>query len=209
MQKRFFNELSLRLRQSLPAEKAHRLMLPEDRPTVFDNKNYRNSTVNIILFFVARRLHFVLTKRCGTMTHHSNQISLPGGKTEKFDKNLWETVRRETLEETNIRLDAQNRIGKLSMLSIPVSKFNVYPFVSYIDQEPQLPENNKEVSQFFKVDYINFFKPENKAVKEIVNNNKVIKIPYYKLSSEVVWGATAMILSEFNEIIKTLNTKLF
>ena len=35
--------------------------------------------------------------------------------------------------------------------------------------------------------------------KQIIINNKITEIPYFNLRNKEVWGATAMILSEFKK----------
>lgn len=205
MYQELLKQFSHRLRQDLPAYEAHKLMMPDERFYTDNANNYRESVVNIILFRIKEELCFILTKRNSKLRYHSGQISLPGGKTESYDNDLWDTCKRETYEETGIKLTDNNFIGQLSKLFIRVSKFKVYPFVSYINHSPELPPNTSEVSNFFKVEINNFFKPENISKKIITVNNEKITAPYYKLEQEIVWGATAMILSEFYQILYNQN----
>lgn len=202
MHKDFIQKLKNELKKPLPGFEAHIKMIPGKRDYQFEAGNYKKSAVNIILFPFENSIRFILTKRKNGLSHHSGQISLPGGKKDEDDTSLWETCKRETIEETGIMIKDKNYIGNLSNLLIPVSNFDVLPFMSFIDKAPTLPNSNNEVEKFFKIDLFNFFSKKNIFEKKMNFNGHNIVVPYYKLDSEIVWGATAMILSEFNYILK-------
>jgi hypothetical protein len=44
-----------------------------------------------------------------------------------------------------------------------------------------------------------------KKQKTITVREHRIEAPYYEVNGHVIWGATAMILSELEEVIKSLN----
>lgn len=187
--------------KKLIGTEAHKLMVPSGRNLEFyDDSSYKKSAVNLILFDSLQTTKFILIKRNSKLEYHSGQISLPGGSFDDSDKNLWETAKRETYEEIGIKLTDQNYIRELSPLYIPVSKFLVYPFVSYIPFVPQLNLNKSEVEKAYFADIYKFFDKSNKSFYE----GKDIKYPYYKIENERVWGATAMILSEFYCLLKEI-----
>ncbi|MBN2892142.1 MAG: CoA pyrophosphatase [Bacteroidales bacterium] len=197
----FLEKLRIGLEKPLPGFKAHKSMIPDNREYKLTDENYTKSAVNIILYPNNGLENFILTKRSSKMSHHSGQISLPGGKKDAVDKDLWETAKRETLEETNIVIKDENYLGKLSPLLIPVSKFNVQPFISVIDKKPDTPARTNEVEKFFFVNISDFFSVDNFSKKTFFFNGKSFITPCYKLEGEIVWGATAMILAEFSQII--------
>lgn len=204
MNEEFLNRLKNNFNKTMSGVEAHKSMIPEGRTYEISQLNFTKSAVNIILFPIEGEMSFLLTKRSPKMTHHSGQISLPGGKFEKGDLNLWETAKRETLEETGIRINDENYIGELTNLLIPVTKFDVQPFVSYIDKKPVLLQKTDEVEKFYFVKVKDFFLESNKFIKTFKHNNQLVTTPFYKLNSEIdiVWGATAMILAEFHQKIK-------
>lgn len=180
---------------------AHKLMVPSGRKLeFFQNIKYKKSAVNIVLLDTLEATKFILIKRNSKLEYHSGQISLPGGSLDNSDKNLWETAKRETYEEIGVEIKDENYIRELSPLYIPLSNFLVYPFVSYISFVPELKLNKSEVEKAFYADIYTFFNESNKYFYE----NQNIKYPYYKLGNERVWGATAMILSEFYWLLKDI-----
>lgn len=189
-------------RSKLPGYEAHKKMLPKGRVYTKKSVNYKESAVNLILFFESNKLKFILTKRAENMSHHSGQISLPGGAKDKTDKNLWETAKRETFEEIGINVAYTNLIGKLSELIVPVSGYIVQPYVTFLEAIDDFNVNLTEVAKVFKVDFDTFFDKNNIFYQKKLFGNIEIEYPYYKLENEEVWGLTAMILSEFNELIK-------
>lgn len=145
---------------------------------------------------------FLLILRPNYNGTHSGQVSFPGGKIEKQDKTLLDTALRETFEETGIPQSKIQLFREVSKTYIPPSNFWVTPFLGYIDYTPIFVKNN-EVEQFIEVkiqDLLN----ENSLTTKIIDTSymKKVEVPCFKLSDHIVWGATAMILSEIKDLIK-------
>ena len=62
---------------------------------------------------------------------HSGQVAFLGGKYEKHDADIIETAYRETEEEIGISRNKIQITGELSSLFIPVSAFDVHPFIAF------------------------------------------------------------------------------
>ena len=129
---------------------------------------------------------------------------LPGGSQEK-NESLEFTAIRETEEEIGINKDTIYIIGKLTKLFVPVSGFCIYPFVGWTNKIPKIKPSN-EVKKVFNVKISELLDRNNEKRKQIVINNKITEIPYFNLRNKEVWGATAMILSEFKKILKSINS---
>lgn len=192
------------LSQKLPGYDAHIKMMPEGREYISTISNPKYSAVNILMYFKAENLYFILTQRSKNLEYHSGQISLPGGRKDNKDKNLWETAKRETFEEIGVELNDQNFVGELSPLYIDVSNFLVQPFVSLLYSEPDFKTNISEVEKIYKVSFVDFFKKKNIAYSSKIIKGKKIIYPFFKLENQQVWGATAMILQEFFLVYKKL-----
>jgi 8-oxo-dGTP pyrophosphatase MutT (NUDIX family) len=203
----FIDQLALDLKSILPGRKAQYKMAPELR---LDNRHgyYQNAAVMILLFIRAGSWHTVLMKRPEYAGAHSNQISLPGGKFEESDADLQETAMREIREEIGID-DKQIRIlGCLSRLHIPVSGIEVLPLVGFYPDEPDFQPDPSEVAYLIEAPLEDLLNPVNSREKYRTLMCKLVKVPYFKIGVEQVWGATAMILSEFLEVIRTGNSSL-
>jgi len=127
----------------------------------------------------------------------SGQMALPGGKREPKDGSLRDTVVRETLEETGVRLEGCRFLGVLDAVrSEPKRDFRILPFVVLLAEEPMLKLSKAELETYLWVPY-----------EEVVGSRGVVefsfgKVPVYVLADAVVWGITYRILSEFVEAVE-------
>jgi len=189
----------------LPGKDSHRLMAPS---RIFTGEKYpdprfaKDSSVFIILFKKDGQIYIPLIKRTEYVGAHSGQISLPGGKYEPTDKSLLDTAYRETEEEIGISREMITYTGTLTTLYIPNSNFNVVPHVGVLNGEPIFTPNKREVERIITLPLR--ILTDNSSIKrfERTVHGKVISAPYYSYKDNRIWGATAMILSEFAEMIK-------
>jgi 8-oxo-dGTP pyrophosphatase MutT (NUDIX family) len=203
----FIDQLEQDLRSNLPGRMAQYKMAPELR---LENQHgyYQNAAVMILLFIRDGSWHTVLMKRPEYAGAHSNQISLPGGKFEESDADLEATALREIREEIGID-DRQIRIlGNLSRLHIPVSRIEVLPVVGFFPEEPDFLPDPSEVAYLIETPLADLLDPLNAREKFRTLMCKLVRVPYFQIGKEHVWGATAMILSEFLEIVRTGKSSL-
>jgi 8-oxo-dGTP pyrophosphatase MutT (NUDIX family) len=173
------------------------------------NKSYINSnaipSAVLILLFKEKNIYkYYLTQRSNNVGKHKGQISLPGGSQEK-NESLKSTALRETEEEIGVDKDAINIIGKLTKLYVPVSGFCIYPFVGWTNNISGI-KSSDEVEKIFNVPLSDLLNKNNEKHKQKVLNNKLTKVPYFNLRNNEVWGATAMILSEFKQILESIKS---
>jgi len=161
----------------------------------------RQSAVLALFYPQNGDIGLLLIKRAVDDTVHSGQISFPGGKKEKSDMNLRETALRETHEEVGIAPEHISIIGTLSKMYIPPSNFEVQPFVGYMKNDPLLT-TNYEVESVLKVPVSELIKTDSIQYKTIkARDGKFYEVPCYFVQNEIIWGATAMMLSELTAII--------
>jgi 8-oxo-dGTP pyrophosphatase MutT (NUDIX family) len=147
--------------------------------------------------------HLVLILRKTYRGVHSNQVGFPGGREEVYDKNLKHTALRETEEEVGIPRNEIKVVKKLTRLYIPPSDFWVHPYVGFLENTPKLVPQESEVEQILEVD-IDHFLDEKNLIKQRLSTSyaRDIEVPAFSLNGHVVWGATAMMLSEMKELLK-------
>lgn len=198
---RFSNEL-----QNLPGIEAHKKFYPLRFEQIEKPDEVKLSAVGVHLFEKDTELCFILIERSEYKGHHSKQIAFPGGKKEIFDKDLEETARRESIEEINIVMNHAKLIGQITPVYIPVSNFEVYPFLYWHEQVPSYDSSSLEVNDIFIVNCSDLLNDDNLSESdiEISKNSKLKKVPCFRLQNKIVWGATALILSEIREILKRL-----
>lgn len=209
--KQFTLDLEQEISKELPGFDAQKSMSPSIREDLIGNtrpnEKTRQSAVLILLFPVNGKISTVFIKRQVYDGPHSGQVSFPGGKFDKTDISLIHTALREAQEEIGINSTVVQIIGTISPLYIPVSNMMVTPVVGFMETMPDILLNQQEVEYTITVALEELTEPTNKCVKIITSHGKSITAPYYNVSNEMVWGATAMILSEFLELITRVQKK--
>jgi 8-oxo-dGTP pyrophosphatase MutT (NUDIX family) len=208
---KFITELRKALAKDLPSVKAHLRMMPSSRKLDLlykpVNEFTRLSSVLILLYERNDELYTVFIKRQEYEGVHSGQIAFPGGKQEKSDKNLIQTAVREANEEIGIDTSTIEILGQLSELYIPPSNFIVFPIVAYTSVLPVFKLDEKEVSQIIEVSLHELLATSNISSFEFNGaEQKKITAPCFVFSNHRVWGATAMIVSELQDVVKSVES---
>jgi 8-oxo-dGTP pyrophosphatase MutT (NUDIX family) len=191
------------LAAELPGHQAYMQMVPEGRELVPPaNCSPRKSAVLILLYQYNHAVYFPLIRRPKYNGAHSGQMALPGGKFEASDKTLVKTALRETCEEIGICDSNIKVLGTLTELYIPVTNMSVLPVVGYAENRPSFRPNLEEVDQIHFVKLHNITNDQLKKRETWQLHGKSVEIPYYFLDNQVVWGATALILSEFEAVVR-------
>jgi len=197
------SEIKHNLKHPLPGLQAQLRMAPSFRGEIIKsnhNRNSRKSAVLISLFPENNKINTLLIKRTTYDGVHSGQISFPGGKFDEGDESLIQTALREAYEEVGINPSDVEILGTLTPLFIPVSNMEVLPVIGLLNTKPVLLLNSHEVEFTIIVPICHLKNPANRLVKEIIVREYSIEAPYIKVDCEDVWGATAMIISEFIEL---------
>lgn len=201
------NQLKYKLAEKLPGIDSHIKMAPEHRAEELfkinpDDLNPRLSAVLIILFHEDGKLKIVFIRRSEYVGIHSGQIAFPGGRYEESDKDLETTALREVEEEIGIKTDTVDILGHLTDLYIPPSNFMVRAFVGYVNEKPVFNINEREVQEVLVLNYEHFKHPDVIKVREFKTHNstRLTKAPYFDVEGAIIWGATAMILTELLDL---------
>ncbi len=201
----FIRALRPKLKEVLPGYAAQRMMEPPMRNTFeLDSSKAKKAATNLILYF-EQEWKFILIQRAShPLDKHKGQISFPGGSIDGNESSEQAAI-RETQEEIGVQKEEMEIIGKLSDLFIPVSNFIVAPYVSLgnIDFDSLIKEE-AEVAEILSISLSDFLNDAHIKRKEMkMANGFILKdIPVYEINGHDIWGATAMMLSEFREIVK-------
>jgi len=192
----------------LPGVTVQHFMAPALRKTTTElldeNPSHRLSSVLLLLFpGKDGNLNTLFIERPGGNSIHSGQIALPGGKVESFDDSPRHAALRETEEEIGVPAISIEIIGTLTSLYIPASNFLVIPHIGVMNSLPEFNPNPLEVTSIIEL-----------AVSDLLELQSLEKIfltsygnlyaPYFDIQGHSLWGATAMIVSEFREMIRTM-----
>jgi len=195
------------LSRPLPGLDAHLRMAPQPRPGWDPNfalpPDCREGGVLILLYSRSEHLHFVLTRRTETVRSHKGQISLPGGKREG-NETLVQTALRETCEELGVSLDPIEVLGRLSALYTPPSNYCIHPFVAYRPGAPTFCPDPVEVAEVLEAPLAILLDSSVRKVEYWPDSRfeSPRRVPFFQISGQVVWGATAMILSELVTLLE-------
>lgn len=191
------------LRAGLPGQRSHLKMIPPGRKLMRQGEhldNVRNSSVLLLLFKQQGQLYTCLTKRAPGMKNHPGQISLPGGRIEVGESPEVAAL-REAHEEVGIDPAGVTLLGRLSEVYVQVSGYKIYPIVGWMDTQPQFVLNSAEAERVI------LFPMESVWLEKLIKNFPVqtstglLNVPCFVFDDEVIWGATAMILAEFMDLL--------
>ena len=197
--------LEKRLEENLPGLEAQLKMTPHPRP---GHKTYLEvgdscikAGVLLLLYPWKRRLHLILTKRTERLSHHQAQISLPGGRQDKGET-ITQTALREAREELGIYPESVRILGMLTPLYIPPSNYCIYPVVSTVTERPDFSPSPKEVAETIEIPLDHLLDAGNRVEEIWTIGGIKVSVPYYSFQEHKIWGATAMVLSEFLELLR-------
>ena len=205
----FIAQLKIVVGNDIPGERSHQKMqvnYDKSFELPFSKNNSTPAAVLILLYLEDNEIHFFLTKRSNKLEHHKGQISLPGGTQEENEK-LTHTALRETQEEIGINKTSISIIGSMTPLFVPVTGFMINPFIGYSLNKLEPTPDPLEVEAIFSVNISDLLNVANRTIEQRNIRGYDVEVPYFKLNNYEVWGATSMILSEFRDLIKSINEK--
>lgn len=200
--------LRSRLAGDLPGEAAQFLMAPLARPRMKEALTmaavWRQSAVLLYLFPRHDDWRIVLMKRPEYDGAHGGQVGIPGGRLEPGE-NHRQAALREFEEETGVSVGSHQLLGSLSELFISPSSFLVKPFVAHGADRPCFDPDPVEVEEIIELSFSTLMSDSAvKRGKACLSSGVWVETPYFDVEGHMVWGATAMILSELKEILRDL-----
>ena len=201
----FIARLKAGLAGNLPGEEAQFRMAPRARLRMKEalsrTSRLQQSAVLLYLFPDQDDWRLVLMKRPDYDGAHGGQVSIPGGRLEPGE-NHTQAALREFEEETGISVSSSQLLGRLSELFIAPSGFLVKPFVACAQERPRFDPDPVEVEQIIELTVSALMSEATVRWGRVrLDSDVQAETPYFDVEGHMVWGATAMILSEFKEIL--------
>ena len=157
----------------------------------------RQAAVLLLLYPDGDDLRLPLTVRSDWLPSHRGEVSLPGGAIDPDDDGPIGAALREAHEELGVPAAAVTVWGTLSPLYISPSNFRITPVVGLIDPAPLLRPNDAEVSAVLTVTVRELLDPALVLEEQWVLHGAEVRVPFFVIGGHKVWGATAIVLSEF------------
>jgi 8-oxo-dGTP pyrophosphatase MutT (NUDIX family) len=198
------------IQEELPAAVSHEKMMPLQRKELLEKINFekinpREAAVTMLFYPKNKETHLVLIVRNSYQGVHSAQIAFPGGKFEPEDVDFQTTALRETEEEIGISRDKIEIVKAFSSLYIPPSNFMVYPFLGICKEEIQFVPDALEVASIIELPLIVFMDDSILTIENLSTSYaSLIEVPAFKIDGHIVWGATAMMLSELRDVLNSV-----
>jgi 8-oxo-dGTP pyrophosphatase MutT (NUDIX family) len=195
------------LQRPLPGLDAQLKMAPEPRlgwdPLKFPEGAHDGAAL-LLVYPHDDTLHVALTVRGSGLRNHTGQVSLPGGRVDQGET-FEAAALREANEEIGVDPSMVEVLGSLTPLHIPASGFLLHPIVGFATLRPPFQRAEWEVARIIEAPVSVLSDPA--MVKREMRTRTVkgqpidVNVPYYDIDGEKVWGATAMVLSEFCAIL--------
>jgi len=200
------SKLESRLKLPLPGALAHEPIRAIPAGGIAPNFEHKlppkPGSVLILLYPEDGRIKFPLTKRQTYAGAHSDQVSLPGGKTEQGEIYI-DTALREAEEEIGVDRSQVSVVGAWSNFFVIPSNFMIVPVIAYSPVKPIFRPDPFEVARIITGDLQDLISDDAVKEKEILAAGKYrMNAHYFDIENEIVWGATAMILNEFRLILR-------
>ncbi|MCH8494559.1 MAG: CoA pyrophosphatase [Balneolales bacterium] len=198
------------LQLNLPGEKAQLEMVPwpvDLPPASIPNapENIRKSAVLLLLSenTSTSELQFTLTLRSSRLPSHSGQLSLPGGRIESGES-IEQAALRETWEEIGVPETMPQVLGSLSALHVPHSRNLIHPVVAFVQNLPELLLCEDEVDEVFHRHVTSLMDTSILRRETWTLRGTQYDVPFWDVHDVPLWGATAMILSEFRAVVRSI-----
>ncbi|WP_396153499.1 NUDIX hydrolase [Flavobacterium sp.] len=195
-------------KESLPATTAHLKMAPLFRQELLkeiDYDSYQPKKAAVLMLFYPKNneTHLVLIVRNTYPGVHSSQIAFPGGKVELEDQSLAHTALREAEEEIGVNRMQIEIVKSFTEVYIPPSNFLVSPFLGISKRELEFVIQEDEVAGIIELSLRDFLDDNNVVMRKLTTSYaNEIDVPAFLVKEHIVWGATAMMMSELKETIK-------
>lgn len=207
----FYSFLKERSKRPLPGREAQLKMTPVPLNSDFSipRDPSESATTNGVLLLLypdaEAGLRLILTLRTDGI-QHGGQVSFPGGRQEPGET-LQETALRETHEEIGISAPMVKIACALSPIYLFRTDHHIFPFVGFLEEEPRFTINEQEVEEVFScsLQELALGGCIQKKIERFRNTD--FEVPYWDIHRVPVWGATAMITSEFVELYREFTRK--
>ena len=158
-----------------------------------------DAAVLVPLYVDDGELHIVFTRRRADLSRHAGEISFPGGRQdfETGEEDLRDTALREAEEEIGLPREAVRLVGALTPTPTIATNYAVYPFVGEIEPGHRWRPSAAEVDEVLELSVADL--RAGYARRRLMRRGVPFRTDVYDVDGEVIWGATARIVSDLLE----------
>src|SRR4051794_34549302 len=184
------------------SEQLSPLLLSPEEAAALDVRGRIDAAVLVPVYEYEGSLHAVFTRRRDDLRRHAGEISFPGGRQDIEEEDLRDTALREAEEEIGLPQDAVQIVGALTPTPTVVTNYAIYPFVGVIEPGHRWLPSAAEVAEVLELSL-----PELKAAherKRLGRRGVPFRPGVFPADGQVIWGATARILSDLLDRLGSL-----
>ena len=174
-----------------------------------------NAGVLAALFEEGGEARVILTRRSSRLRTHKGEVSFPGGRVNEGETPA-AAAWREAHEEVDLDPALVTMVGWLHPVTTLASPALIMPVVAALPGRPNLVASPREVERIFDValaelaDPAIFHEERWRVPGRIIPGSPDNSFPvrFFEVAGEMIWGATARMLSELITIVVTGETGL-
>lgn len=146
-----------------------------------------------------------LTVRHPDLREHPGEISLPGGTVDADDPSHEAAALREAEEEIGVDPGRVTIVGQLDEVWIPVSNFELRPFVGTAATRPDFHPHTAEVAEILELPLRSLLTDDTVGEELIEGRGWALRAAVYRHAGHRIWGATARTLAMFAAVLREAN----
>jgi 8-oxo-dGTP pyrophosphatase MutT (NUDIX family) len=190
------------LKTAVIREELRRVLLEPGDALELKVRGRTDAGVLVPLYIENDELHAVFTKRREDLRRHPGEISFPGGRYDEGETDLVATALREAEEEIGLPRDAVEILGALQPTPTIATGYAIYPFVGMIEPGMSWTLSAREVAQVLELSLREL--RDGYQRQRLVRRGLPIRTDTYVAGDNLIWGATARILSDLFDRIGPL-----
>lgn len=163
----------------------------------------QSSAVLLPIYERDGQYHILFIKRSDKVKEHRGEISFPGGRKDRKDRNLLDTALRECQEEIGLNPEDAEVLGQLGDEITTTSKYIVTPFVAVIPWPYTFTMYANEVAEILEAPVLDLVNESLQTHDLETVEGKTLDAYTYHYQGRVIWGATARILNTFLGIFQS------
>ena len=110
-------------------------------------------------------------------------------------------------EEVGISPDEVKFLRLLTQLFVSPSNFLIVPYVGYLEKPCVFEPDPREVESILEISLRDLINNKPLMTEQLTSNSSAVNVPAYVFDQNEIWGATAMILSEFKMLFSAVLLK--